>query len=63
MQTKQITVGQNEQEMRDLAVELMRDNYRAADNAAKEGRLTQVERHLEAAERWRVRALIHGARV
>lgn len=38
-----ITVGQNDREMRDLAIQIMRDNYRAADNAAKDGRLKQGE--------------------
>ncbi len=57
------TVGENESEMRGLAVSLMKSNYRAADNAAKDGRLKQAEQHLEAAERWRLRARSHGARV
>jgi hypothetical protein len=57
------TVGQNEQEMRELAIQLMRDNYRAADNAAADGRIKLAESHLEAAERWRERARSHGARV
>ena len=57
------TVGQNEDEMRELAVQLMRDNYRAADNAAADGRLEQAEQHLAAAERWRERARSHGAHV
>ena len=57
------TVGQNEDEMRELAVQIMRDKYRAADNAAKAGRLGEAEQHLAAAERWRSRARSHGARV
>lgn len=57
------TVGANEREMLTLAVSLMQDNYRAADNAAKAGRLPQAAQHLEAAERWRQRARSHGARV
>ena len=57
------TVGQNEAEMRDLAVQIMRDNYRAADNACKDGRLQLAGQHLEAAERWRVKARSHGAKV
>lgn len=60
---KQITVGENRQEMAALAVEMMRDNYKAADFAAKEGRLTQAAQHLESAERWRIRARSHGATV
>lgn len=58
-----LTVGENQDQMRDLAVALMKDNYRAADNAAKGGRLKQAEQHLVAAERWRGRARSHGARV
>lgn len=57
------TVGQNEQEMRDLAVEAMQESYRAADKAAKEGRLADAERLLERGETWRQRARQHGARV
>ena len=57
------TVGQNADEMRDLAVQIMRDNYRAADNAAKDMRLKQASAHLEAAERWRIKACSHGAKV
>ena len=57
------TVGQNTDEMRDLALDLMRSNYKAADNAAKDGRLAQASAHLETAEKWRVRARSHGARV
>lgn len=59
----QITVSQNEAEMRELAIQVMRDNYRAADNAAKDGRLQQAAQHLESAEKWRVRARNHGAKV
>ena len=58
-----ITVGQNETEMRDLALDMMRSNYKAADNAAKGGRLPQAAKHLESAEKWRVRAREHGAKV
>ena len=57
------TVGANEAEMRDLATQIMRDNYRAADNAAKDGRLSQASKHLEQAEKWRVRARNNGAKV
>ncbi len=60
---KRITVGENENEMRDLALIIMRDNYRAADNAAKNSRLEQASKHLAAAERWRVRARLHGAKI
>lgn len=48
---------------RNLAVDVMRDNYRAADNAAKDGRLKQAAQHLESAEKWRIRARNHGAKV
>jgi len=58
-----ITVGQNEAEMRELALEAMRFSYRAADDAEMDGRLKQARQHLEAAERWRSRARSHGARV
>ena len=51
----------NTNSMRVLALDLMRDNYRAADNAAKRGALKQAEQHLESAERWRVKARSHGA--
>ena len=53
----------NTKDMAALATDLMRDNYRAADNAAKDGRLSQAKAHLESAERWRVKARSHGARV
>lgn len=62
-QQMDITVGQNETEMRDLAVSLMKSNYKAADKAAKDRRLAQAAKHLEAAERWRERARSHGAKV
>ena len=52
----QITVGQNQKEMRDLALEIMQSNYKAADYAAKEGRLADAKNHLASAEKWRVRA-------
>jgi len=55
------TVGENQAQMRDLAVALMRDNYKAADYAAKEGRLQNAADHLASAERWRVKAREHGA--
>ena len=58
---KNPTVGENQAEMRDLAVALMRDNYKAADYAAKEGRLQNARDHLVSAERWRVKAREHGA--
>lgn len=57
------TVGANETEMRDLAIDLMKSNYKAADNAAKGGRLQQAAAHLESAEKWRVRARENGAKV
>ncbi len=55
------TVGENQSQMRDLAIALMRDNYKAADYAAKEGRLNDARNHLASAERWRVKARNHGA--
>ena len=58
-----ITVGQNESEMRDLAVQIMRDSYKSADAEAKRGRLPQAAKHLETAEKWRVRARANGAKV
>ena len=64
------TVGQNQREMAKLAVDIMRANYRAADNAAKQFLKSgdavmkrAAEKHLEAAERWRVRARSHGAKI
>ena len=57
------TVGENQNEMRDLAISIMRDNYKAADYAAKEGRLQNANDHLVSAERWRVKARSHGANV
>ena len=57
------TVGQNEVEMRDLAVQIMQDNYRAADNAAKNGMLPVAKAHLQSAEVWRQKARQHGANV
>ena len=64
------TVGQNEIEMRDLAIELMQANYKAADNCAKEYAKSgdvqmrnAAKGHLQLAEVWRVRARQHGANV
>lgn len=54
------TVGENQDQMRELALELMRENYKAADYAAKHGQLAQAKGHLEAAERWRVKAREHA---
>ena len=54
------TVGENQAEMRELALELMRDNYKAADYAAEEGRLQNAKEHLASAERWRVKARQHS---
>lgn len=57
------TVGENQNEMRELAIALMRDNYKAADYAAKEGRLQNARDHLTSAERWRIKARSRGAQV
>ena len=57
------TVGENRDKMKDLALEIMRDNYKAADYAAKENRLTDAANHLKAAERWRLKAREHGATI
>ncbi len=58
-----MTVGQNQKEMADLAMALMKDNYKAADYAAKEGRLANAKDHLASAERWRQKAREHGAKI
>jgi len=57
------TVGQNQQEMRDLAVAIMQEKYRAADIAAEAGLLEKAAAYLEAAEKWRIKARTHGASV
>ena len=57
------TVRQNQTEMRDLAVSIMREKYRTADLAAKCGRLDEAKMQLESAEYWRVKARGHGAKV
>ena len=68
--SKGITVGQNEAEMRELAVQMMRSLYKAADNQACEFAKTgdQVMKQAAAAslakaETWRQRARSHGAKV
>lgn len=69
-QMKQITVGQNQQEMAALAIQAINENYRDADNAARTYKrlrdplMLEISRkYLESAERWRQRARSHGAKV
>lgn len=57
------TVGQNLQEMRDLAVQIMADKLSRADEAAENGSLDIAKRLLLEAEQWRQRARSHGAEV
>ena len=64
------TVQQNQNEMRDLAVEMMQSLYKAADNQAREFAKSgdQVMKQAAAAslakaETWRQRARSHGAKV
>ena len=58
-----MTVGQNQVEMRNLSIEIMQANYRSADVAANAGDLERARELLEDAERWRIRARSHGAKV
>ena len=64
------TVGENQDQMKDLAIDLMNANYQAADNCAKQftkshdrQMLKAAEGHLTSAERWRLKAREHGANV
>lgn len=64
------TVGQNESEMRDLAVQMMKSLYKAADNQAREFAKSgdqfmkqAASASLAKAETWRQRARQHGAKV
>jgi len=57
------TVGENQEQMRDLAVALMRESYAKADRAAKEQRPVAAKSFLKSAERWRVKARGHGAAI
>jgi hypothetical protein len=64
------TIGDNVNEMRDLAIQAMNDNYRDADNAARTYRrlrdpqMLEISRkYLESAEKWRQHARQHGAQI